>query len=389
MRMTNWYPFVSLLQLPFQKNKMAISIFEKAQRQLDGQLPFVLYNKPNESYVNGIFQKDNTLHFVADFTESGFVFAPFDGNKDIILIKSDEVLCENLKTERYPDSSIPASSENNDANTYKKMVSKAIDAINSQEMEKVVLSRKKEVKVSLSALEIFQRLLYEYEDAFCYLWYHPQVGTWLGATPEILVKSRGNTFVTMSLAGTQLVRKNEEIPNWSNKELHEQKLVTDYIEKALGEKTKDLKIGKLESIKAGNLWHLRTKISGTFEKEKIGGIIRCLHPTPAVCGIPKEKAKEFILENETYDRLFYTGYLGELNSRNELGRSSNPRNIENNVYRSILASTELFVNLRCMKLEGNMATLFVGGGITSDSNPKKEWEETENKSDTILRVLSH
>ncbi|UWX56132.1 chorismate-binding protein [Maribacter litopenaei] len=165
-------------------------------------------------------------------------------------------------------------------------------------------------------------------------------------------------------------------------------MVTDYILEALRGKTTDLKIGNLETTMAGQLWHLRTKISGHFELGKLAELIKSLHPTPAVCGIPKEKAKTFILENEQYDRMFYTGYLGELNLRSGVERNTNPRNKENGVYRSILNSTELFVNLRCMKLDDPLATLFIGGGITSDSDPRKEWEETENKSKTILKVIT-
>ncbi|UWX56131.1 chorismate-binding protein [Maribacter litopenaei] len=97
------------------------------------------------------------------------------------------------------------------------MVSKAIDAIKEDELKKVVLSRKKEVYVSVSAITIFQRLINTYENALCYVWYHPQIGTWLGATPEILLKSRGNAFVTMSLAGTQVVGKEQDVPDWGRR----------------------------------------------------------------------------------------------------------------------------------------------------------------------------
>ena len=350
-------------------------------------LPFVLYKRPKEFEIKGVFQKDITLHAVSDFTEKGFVFAPFDTFEKPILIKCDEILSEVfipeniIKTNNFQKKGEAASE------SYERMVLKAIETIKTGELQKVVLSRKKEVKISMSGLAIFQRLIQTYGNAFCYLWYHPQIGIWLGATPEILFKSRGNAFVTMSLAGTQIVEEEQKEPVWGNKELFEQQLVTDYIVEALIDNSTDLKIGELESVRAGQLWHLRTKISGRFKKEKLGALIRSLHPTPAVCGIPKDLAKKFILENEQYDRMFYTGYLGELNMRNEVHRSSNPRNKENKSYRSIMDSTELYVNLRCMKLHGRTANLFVGGGITVDSDPRKEWEETENKTQTILKVL--
>jgi isochorismate synthase len=95
-------------------------------------------------------------------------------------------------------------------------------------------------------------------------------------------------------------------------------------------------------------------------------VIQLLHPTPAVCGLPKEQSKAFILENENYDRTFYTGFLGELNMENK---------------------TDLFVNLRCMEICESQANLFMGCGITKDSIPEKEWEESINKSFTMKRVL--
>lgn len=366
---------------------MVVAIFDKVTNQLEEELPFVVYKKPKEFEIKGVFQKDSSLHFTKDFTEKGFVLAPFDDQSKPILIKCDEVHTEAFTPQKVTVSKNFQYKEPIKSKPYERMVSKAIHTIESGSLEKVVLSRKMDVSVSISGLSIFKRLIQTYGNAFCYFWHHPKVGTWLGATPEILLKSRGNAFVTMSLAGTQMVSEKEKEPTWAQKELNEQQLVTDYITKALKDHTTDLKIGGLESVQAGQLWHLRTKVSGRFEKEKLGSLIKALHPTPAVCGIPKNNAKKFILENEQYDRMFYTGFIGELNLKNEEERSLNPRNKENKAYKSIIEATELFVNLRCMKMEGSTATLFVGGGITADSEPWKEWEETQNKSQTILKVL--
>ena len=101
-------------------------------------------------------------------------------------------------------------------------------------------------------------------------------------------------------------------------------------------------------------------------------LIRALHPTPAVCGLPRVKANNFILKNENYKRTFYTGFLGELNLKDS----------ESNVQYS-----QLYVNLRCMEVDENKASIFVGGGITKDSNAEKEWEETVFKTKTMKRVL--
>ncbi len=135
--------------------------------------------------------------------------------------------------------------------------------------------------------------------------------------------------------------------------------------------------------------HLKTHISGRInsDESRIKKIIETLHPTPAVCGMPKEIAQKFILENEHYKREFYTGFLGELNVKKAVSRNSNRRNVENNAYASIKRVSNLFVNLRCMQIQNQEAIIYIGGGITNDSNPNAEWEETVAKSVTMKKVL--
>ena len=186
------------------------------------------------------------------------------------------------------------------------------------------------------------------------------------------------------------------------KELEEQQLVTNYILDVLRDKVSNLQRTPTETVRAGQLLHLRAKITGILESkgldiedlesEEFGGngldaVVKALHPTPAVCGLPKESALGFIRENEHYDREFYTGFLGELNLNTEKHRSQNRRNRENQAYRFVAKSTTLFVNLRCMKLTEGTAGIYVGGGITEDSELVMEWEETVAKSQTMLSIL--
>ena len=105
-------------------------------------------------------------------------------------------------------------------------------------------------------------------------------------------------------------------------------------------------------------------------------------------GFPKAEAKDFILKHENYNREYYTGFLGELNLKQTTTRNTNRRNVENNAYSVIKTQSNFYVNLRCMQLKDKSANIYVGGGITKDSNPEKEWEETVNKTTTINAVLS-
>ncbi|MDX6747181.1 chorismate-binding protein [Polaribacter sp. PL03] len=351
------------------------NLFDKITNQYSNKLPFVAYRKPNKKNISVFLMVDETLNFVSDFKERGFVFAPFNSDEKAILFSEEKALLfsEEVNLENSNLKDVFFTADNLSEERHIKIVEKAIKKINSSDLQKVVISREELVHLSnFDLLEIYKRLLSTYKNAFVYVWYHPKVGLWFGATPETLLNLEGTSFKTMSLAGTQIYNENKTAV-WKSKELEEQQLVTDFIENQLEKIAKNLVINKIETVKAGNLLHLRTKVWGELESSStVKELIRALHPTPAVCGLPRKISREFIFENEIYYRSFYTGFLGELNIQN----SKEDKN-----------SSSLFVNLRCMKIENNIASIFVGGGITKDSNAKKEWEETVSKAKTMKRVL--
>ena len=358
------------------------------REQYNKKLPFVAYNGPNEAIVKAVFQFTNDMHLVEDFKESGFIFAPFNGNDNVVLIPFDEqieALYKNDSKKVIGIESLPISEDLQVKEKHKFRVNKGVEGIKSGDFEKVVLSRKLHVDTVHDAIQLFENLLALYTKAFVYIWYHPKVGCWLGATPEVLLKTRGIHFSTMALAGTQLYAENL---TWGSKEQREQQLVTDFITEAISTLNVSFKQGNPYTVKAGNLAHIRTDIEGCFDKREqanVGDLIAQLHPTPAVCGMPKQPSKAFILENEGYDREYYTGYLGELNKENIRGR--NRRNTENGAYRVGVKESKLYVNLRCMKYNNKNVSIYVGGGITKDSIAALEFEETTNKSKTMLRAL--
>lgn len=363
-------------------------MIESLQKHFEKKLPFVAYRKPNEVQTTFMFQQDDSLHTVSNFSESGFVFAPFDAEKQTILIPFDEVYQAEIPKVSSIETTIsseyiPAKAEQQ----HIALVQKGVTTIQKSEIKKIVLSRREEVRTEKDPFELFQQLLANYQTAFVYIWYHPRVGLWLGATPETLVKARGNSFTTMSLAGTRKVDENNSV-SWNQKEIEEQQIVTDYIVDQLQEVTSTISVSETETHQAGSLLHLRSMITGRMKAEvNIGDIITTLHPTPAICGFPTQDAKAFIIQEEGYDRMFYTGYLGELNKREETSRNRNRKNQENSAYRTVRTNSELYVNLRCMELNEKLATLYIGGGITKDSNPESEWEETRAKSQIMKRVL--
>ena len=93
---------------------------------------------------------------------------------------------------------------------------------------------------------------------------------------------------------------------------------------------------------------------------------QALHPTPAVGGVPKQIALDFIGHHERLNRSLYSGFLGVVSPE----------------------QTSLYVNLRCMSIQDHMATVYVGGGITEKSDPQDEWQEVLQKANTMGRILA-
>lgn len=377
--------------------------FDRLRKHQEHNMPLVVYRKPESTEVLAFLQQKSEVFTTEDFSDSGFVFAPFDSAGKAILFPenaSEKLIFEQVISEDMSGTApsmkecIPIEKKL----SHIKLVAKAVSALQAGKMEKVVLSRREEVALEKAdPLKLFQDLLKVYPTAFVYCWYHPEVGCWLGATPETLLKTAGTRFKTMALAGTQKFSETMDV-EWGEKERQEQRFVSDSIvENLKNSGVEDLEISTPFTARAGNLLHIRTDIEGKITDFSTAAnsrgstaleiILNALHPTPAVCGLPKKKAQDYILSEEGYDREFYTGFLGELNLQKNVQRSRNRRNVENLAYRAVKKETDLYVNLRCMKVEAENAVLFVGGGITKDSVPEAEWEETVNKAQTIKKVL--
>jgi isochorismate synthase len=303
--------------------------------------------------------------------EAGFYITPFrmDGDDKPLLIHT-EVL-ESFKTdtslefpewtEQVPDSN-PTTYEM-DQPAYCHAVQLAVDEIIRGRMKKVVLSRAESHQVEgLDPFRLFRQLSALHTNAFCYLFWTPDSGMWIGATPETLVSHRSGTWHTLSLAGT--LPRGADVA-WTPKEEEEQELVTNEITWALGGSGLPYRVGVRHTFDTGTVVHLATdiEIEAPPTTEAGLGLARLLHPTPAVCGLPVDMALEAIPRLEQRSRSYYTGFLG-------------PVGLED--------PATLYVNLRCAQVFRNRIIVHVGAGITRDSVPEKEWEETRKKAETIL-----
>lgn len=257
-------------------------------------------------------------------------------------------------------------------------VEKAVDAMREGDFFKTVLSRFHEVKHDTGTptlLAYYYRLTQAYPDAFVCFLSGPETGTWIGCTPEALLRAQGISFSTMALAGTAHAPEAEEDATmeklFTEKERVEQAVVTNYIREALEPETGFMTVKGPVLKRAGALYHLATYFEGSVKDasaQAYGKMVYRLHPTPAVCGLPKAPAMDFIIANEGYDRELYTGFLGPVN---------------------LPQSLDIFVNLRCMQVFPGRLRLYAGAGLVEASVPQAEWQETAHKMHTLLSVLNY
>lgn len=319
---------------------------------------YVLYQLPSE---NTIYLRIGDWEIFENQT-CGFIVQSFD-NSTSLLLESEKRTVDFSLSIAYP------TTENKSSNLSKEeyidQVNLFISACNEQ-LDKVISSRiiNYDTKKAIDLFELFKNLANQHQNALVYLYNIPTLGMWMGATPETLIFADQNVTSTMALAGSLPITKETIV--WEEKEIQEHQFVIDDISEKLKNTNFLHQIATTETIKAGEVAHLRTLIQIEANSKDTKTLADILHPTSAICGMPQESAKEFILKNEPYDRSFYTGYLGEL---------------------ALEKPSWLFVNLRCMQVYAKSFVFYVGGGITKDSIAEKEWQETELKSRTLLSAI--
>ncbi|MDA3893128.1 MAG: chorismate-binding protein [Salinivirgaceae bacterium] len=342
-------------------------------------IPFAIWREPRSNKIQITICNPNDLVEIYSYTEidknKGFVFAPFDACKHLPIyiipftaINDIEFNCVNKGKSLIGEKGKFNFNLKESEIQHIKQVNRFLEAFSKSNIKKAVLSRNKWIDgYQISQMpELFQKLDESYPNAFVYQVYIPNAGYWVGATPELLFATNNGTASTVSLAGTQ--QFSDHI-TWDKKEAIEQELVTKHIRNVLYEfGIHDYNETGPETAKAGKLAHLKTQIefNRSLITRNFGRFIEKLHPTPAICGLPVKESLELIFQTETFDREYYCGFLGPFNPDER---------------------SNLFVNLRCLQAFENGVALYGGGGITPDSDPEKEWEETRLKIQTLENIL--
>ena len=347
--------------------------------------------------TEGAIQVDD---IVLEESASGFIFAPFDNTKSKLFLKGDliysfkngELSKSSLSTFDLPDTgnqqnnnpkrppyyvSHGSSIQSTQKKDYINLVSKCLTGITNEQFEKVVPSRSQAFPLpeDFDPLSTFHKLCETYPNAFVSLVSTSETGTWIGATPELLVSIDSKMkFKTVALAGTKVFQPGTDLKSvaWTQKDIEEQAMVSRYIINCF----KKIRLREYvehgpRTAVAGNLIHLKTDYEVdmiTTNFPQLGSVmLKLLHPTSAVCGMPLENTRQFIKENEGYNREYYSGYLGPVNFNSE---------------------SNIFVNLRCMQVQKTKGWCYAGAGVTIDSEPEQEWIETEMKMNTLMNVLN-
>ena len=348
---------------------------------VEKNLPFAIYRLPYKKSAYAVIQQEQELPFYAfeDIHKlEGFLVAPFRGEKinHTLCLKPDnqfEFAISEIGKSISVNQVLRTDSKQSGseyAMTHQEYLSRAeylIEVLRDGQLRKIVLSRVVDhtFKEGFNVDDFLKGIMLKNTHAFVYLVNLPGFGLWAGATPEILLKMDKDHAETVALAGTQAI----ENFNWSEKEIKEQQIVMDYIEEVLFNLgiTEYGKMGPV-TVKAGNVVHLKTQYNLSKEQteNKVGELIAGLHPTPAVCGLPRNKSYELIRKVEKHERGFYSGFIGPWN---------------------LFGDSQLFVNLRCAEIYSDKLSLYVGGGLTAESKPEDEWQETVKKSQTLLSVV--
>ena len=340
---------------------------------------FAQYRLPFAQTYTKIEQTEGEIAQLSSCTQlngaKGFVVAPFQITDEhpILLIRPDRVTT--LPVEQYHlSTSIHYTLSTTNTKEY------AIDFANyhaqleNGTFRKIVLARSAtfQLETPADAHQLFLKACARYPRMFIALVAMPDGSYWLTATPEILLDGVGEQWRTIALAGTMQLQGEElngegETVRWSTKNIQEQRIVATYIAECLERFSLDFREEGPRTVRAAHLVHLRSDFTFAMsDPSRIGDLLQALHPTPAVCGLPKRETFNFIVKNEHSPRQYYSGFMGPMGLDGE---------------------THLYVSLRCMQMVGNEYHLYAGGGLLKDSQLEQEWQETEAKMQTMRNFL--
>lgn len=325
---------------------------------------FYFYRLPGKDITSAIggaasVTSDNTTH-------DGFIISPFLPGSKLMLIPAENPLTlddiDRLALPEYEPTLFSLPSSSTPKERYMAGVTRIISEELSGNLDKAVAARCIALKGKVRLKDSFVSLCQLNPEAFVFIFYTPGSGLWMGASPECLIEKKGHMITSDVLAGT----KQDISEEWDSKNLTEHEVVRQYIMDMYDGFGLNPQRSETSTVRAGNVWHLKSKVNAIIDNTDTALLLaKALSPTPALCGTPKDEALLAILTSEDFQRGYYGGFCGPLRHDD----------------------FALYVNLRSGCFLKDRIVIYAGGGIMKDSIPEKEWEETINKSHTILDGL--
>jgi isochorismate synthase len=352
--------------------------------------------------------RENLPRRVSDFLTSATEFGrrnpmvvgavPFGENLPAHLVLPEEVVWSaplNVVVPQVPRSGapdysvrpVPAPAE------YERGVSRVLRRMANGELSKVVLARSLELTAGepIDVRGVLRNLALADPDSYTFAVDLPRRGddgtrdtfgpqpllrrTFLGASPELLVSRRGRRVRSNPMAGSRSRsadpvedRRRAAELSTSDKDCREHAVVVDAVVQALRPFCRDLEVSAPSVVSTAAMWHLSTEITGELRDPAISSLelADVLHPTPAVCGTPVQRAREVIAETEPFERGFYAGLVGWCDAAGD---------------------GEWVVAIRCADIAEDALRLYAGAGIIEGSDPAEELAETSAKFRTALSAM--
>ncbi|MGH7944209.1 MAG: isochorismate synthase, partial [Opitutaceae bacterium] len=264
-----------------------------------------------------------------------------------------------------------------EAGDYRAAVASALKRIEAGEFKKIVLARAQDLTANqpLHPLRMLNGLRQRFPDCYSFSFAHGRGPSFIGASPERLVRVSKGTLETEALAGSSrrgaTASEDAALAGSllrSDKDRREHREVLDDIVarlSPLGIKPEYPPVPHVRRL--ANVQHLDTPVRAALpDTVHVLDVLAAMHPTPAVGGSPRDAAVARIRELEGFPRGLYAGALGWLNAR---------------------GGGEFFVGIRSALVQGSSARVFAGAGIVSGSTPEKEFAETELKFKAMLDAL--
>lgn len=331
---------------------------------------FFYYRLPGCDNVRGYKSKECGRGFSSD----AFVIVPFDYQiHPIIHIPAEEIIdigsLGDLADKAFGEEKESPCTDYSGISTRRKehaaMIESVIGDIKQGKLNKCVISRVIGKEGSIDVRATFENLCRRLPDAYVFCYYSPLTGLWMGASPELLLECDKETYRTVALAGT---KKTGDKEDWDDKNREEQCVVKDFITAIFRNFGLSVKESQTTTLAAGPVSHLITRISGQPVSSTNEGfrLALSLSPTPALSGYPQQTALMKIAATERHDRECYGGFIGMVKDEGDFA---------------------FYVNLRSMNIQETGYVIYCGGGIMKESETDREWEETENKSRTLLQHI--